>query len=1342
MTYSQLDLGDGYRLNSRQSNPNIGEDLEHLSSKYKNYKSAPATPRATTPTRIRSKNRAMMNGSNKDPASPPSVMNNGHQTRPMTATSIYSQDTTYSGYPDENASSWDSRSLGRDSALGPYMSAASGYGRPNNGLHSVDTPDRPNPFIHGSSIASEADNVVQMFLMNMNPNVSRRPPGRIEDLPSPTAAVPMPGSLGPSVTSNDPYSTEDRPDGNGVPNKTVLAQLRKDFFARQQQAQSYEKPEQTPKTNKYLRPENRWSKSEEPKPEMTTVVQGFVAPLMHHAEVVHVRQDSTSTEASGDTPVTSERNFEDQAFSNFKAEQSYDYPQEEKKSSPIKKKGFLASIFKKSSGRKGRRHSYYSDDDPIQNDSLPPQEPIPPEFVQDEDLGHVSASEEVEEMPKLLPRKRSMSKPTDLDEILKMQEAMEREQNVAEVFANDPFFQSTLAEYNIDLAPSLPPRAPPTDNNSSAMMNASIDEPIYENQHQISAPSLETTQEIDVDAVLGYSDEKAIQNIEWPSQETIQPSTQQPTQPTQPSMPQPQESFSNHLEIDYAKPAKARKGFFNFGKKSKPKPGKNDEVSYYIEEPQPEPPSDLLEQVPTTSEDERPLSIHEAKDLPVNSSSKPGFFKFKGKKDKSIPDQISQDEKFEIEAETANPTASNPSKPSFFKLRGKSKDADRYKEELEAPIEDFEKTSFVQDVDEPVNSAEVDHYNSEDSRLKEAKSTSMTTEIGEEEKDDTASDEMALGPIREEKPSFVTQISAANTSSDSEARNYNSSTSVKRPKKFGGFSSLFKSSSANLKSGRNNRKNEQIGTMAPVDVSHLVDDDEVIEMEAEIEEENKEQTDPDQLEDERPPSPDYERVQQERGRARPRQKSGGFSNFFGPAKPRSRPSSQSRPSNQFIRDNKRARSLPRQKSKPAGGGGLSDFFGVRAPSQASLHRSGSGPIPPRDPSVDGEQPQPPGRAESRSSMSSINRSNQRPPSKSKSMSGLFSLSTMQPKHSRRRPVEPPPSPPATVQAPAPPTPASEKVMGSQSSLASRHRRDSKGLSNFLNSSPLRKSNRMPRSSTFPRPEDPQQRTKPQQPQQPQNRDQQTTRQNNTSAQPHRESMQRPSTASQPENVDKIEIADEVNETKDSIESGDKNSGLRPPQPQQQQKVMGRRSGRFRRQNSQTTPSQLKGPHTLPPSGPPGAAPGPEFTEQSLTRDLFAETVNRSSSRRGSQTSLHQPKESTETLPPDTEYEQAIHNSTTTKVGRGGRNNSYKMAKGEMESRPGVRNYNSLPRLGGRKNQQSRDQSVPHPRQNQAGSAVTSPSDPETRSLGDQRQQRRQQRRGQQQRGNNDNCQMM
>ena len=117
-----------------------------------------ATPRATTPTRQRRNKYNRMNegppsgsaGAGARPvngtasaAAETGLLNGGH-SRPVTSNSVYSQDV------DENASSWDSRSLGRDSALGPYMSA---YREPQHRPASEDFfSDRPNPFLQGTNI--------------------------------------------------------------------------------------------------------------------------------------------------------------------------------------------------------------------------------------------------------------------------------------------------------------------------------------------------------------------------------------------------------------------------------------------------------------------------------------------------------------------------------------------------------------------------------------------------------------------------------------------------------------------------------------------------------------------------------------------------------------------------------------------------------------------------------------------------------------------------------------------------------------------------------------------------------------------------------------------------------------------------------------------------------------------------------------------------------------------------------------------------------------------------------------------------------------------------------------
>ena len=170
------------------------------------------------------------------------------------------------------------------------------------------------------------------------------------------------------------------------------------------------------------------------------------------------------------------------------------------------------------------------------------------------------------------------------------------------------------------------------------------------------------------------------------------------------------------------------------------------------------------------------------------------------------------------------------------------------------------------------------------------------------------------------------------------------------------------------------------------------------------------------------------------------------------------------------------------------------------------------------------------------------------------------------------------------------------------------------------------------------------------------------------------------------------------------------------------------SGRFRKQSNPAF-GQPQGPHRLPPPGP---APAPSSTAENLTREIFSETVNRPS-RRGSMTSLHQPKETTaDVLPPerDSEYDQAVskgmvaNNQDRGSATVANRNDSYKKAKGGGN----MRNYNSLPRLG-----KDRQRAAPISQQ------ASMNDDPETRSLGEQRAAQRQRRGGQK---GNDNCQMM
>ena len=175
-------------------------------------------------------------------------------------------------------------------------------------------------------------------------------------------------------------------------------------------------------------------------------------------------------------------------------------------------------------------------------------------------------------------------------------------------------------------------------------------------------------------------------------------------------------------------------------------------------------------------------------------------------------------------------------------------------------------------------------------------------------------------------------------------------------------------------------------------------------------------------------------------------------------------------------------------------------------------------------------------------------------------------------------------------------------------------------------------------------------------------------------------------------VDKIELAPDQSAESSGGGGGGGNESATSA-ASDSRRVMGRRSGRFRKQPNQATPSQLQGPHRLPPPGPGLPPPGSGATAANLTRDIFAETVNRPS-RRGSMTSLNQPKDTNDILPPerDSEYDQAVSKGMSAPnqdQARGGpnntatnRNDSYKRAKGGSGGGGGnMRNYNSLPRLG-------------------------------------------------------------
>ena len=328
-------------------------------------------------------------------------------------------------------------------------------------------------------------------------------------------------------------------------------------------------------------------------------------------------------------------------------------------------------------------------------------------------------------------------------------------------------------------------------------------------------------------------------------------------------------------------------------------------------------------------------------------------------------------------------------KPSFFSFKSKSRSR-----EVPIQIEPEPEVSLLQGHHLEVTPNDDEEMDSERNEITkdEVKETLETIANSSAE----IAPEDQLGPIKEEQPSFSRPPSAGDKSTS-------------RPAKRKGLSGLFKS-----KKSQQQTVPKQIGTMQPVDVSHLVDEDDV-----EVEVPPPEQ----------PVEPTEE--QQPLDRSRTRRKSGaGLSSFFS-----NRPNSQTpRDRDNFTRNDRRSRSLPRSSKRD-----LQD----PAPRQAN------------------NRPQ-----------------QRHPPPKSKSMGGFFNLQPKHPRRPQVPPPAPPASAATAAEEstheqasePIHETNSSRAASrtGSMSSLASSKRREIKGLSNFFGTSPLRKSNRMPRSQTFPK----------------------------------------------------------------------------------------------------------------------------------------------------------------------------------------------------------------------------------------------------------------------------------
>lgn len=238
--------------------------------------------------------------------------------RPTTADSQFSQET----FPDDDRMSYESRSLaaysnfsGRDSVLDNGLNS-NGYRYP---YPSEPEQDKPNPFVRGTEIHREANTNVQAYLRHHNNQVinryadsvsssvistsdSAKPiPGRIEDLPSPTSPF--------KVSSN----TEDdelllSPTGSAS-SRQKIKQLREEYLNRSPEELVLQKP----KTNKYLKEENRWTspvkKTKDEVDKMngmgvevsSGVVSSYHVPEMHHAQMVTLRRDSSSSSSSSDS---------------------------------------------------------------------------------------------------------------------------------------------------------------------------------------------------------------------------------------------------------------------------------------------------------------------------------------------------------------------------------------------------------------------------------------------------------------------------------------------------------------------------------------------------------------------------------------------------------------------------------------------------------------------------------------------------------------------------------------------------------------------------------------------------------------------------------------------------------------------------------------------------------------------------------------------------------------------------------------------------------------------------------------------------------------------------------
>ena len=344
VTYSRLSLGEGYRYNSRQSIADVRKDIEEANNRFdavysqqgygRNFKSCPVTPRANTPTRTLSRSNRLLLDNESDIGT--NIYINTDNSRQSNSRCSYinnpspcNNNGSFYGHDDDRYS-FESRSLTaysnyseRDSIIDNNYRYPYAREPTYNNIYPEPTRniEKENPFLRNSSYDA-ADNVVNLFLQKSffssvanNNNVS---------------------SSGPANSTNStvsPVSDQTPVSSPAFNTRSAIAQLKKEFLARPP-------PERLPlrqkPKNKYLvrgvssppvSPDLELAPPPAtpsdtvtclpPTPTQTgpgqitkTGMEPFFLsdtvntedrPKLHHAEVINVRKDTTSTAEGGST---------------------------------------------------------------------------------------------------------------------------------------------------------------------------------------------------------------------------------------------------------------------------------------------------------------------------------------------------------------------------------------------------------------------------------------------------------------------------------------------------------------------------------------------------------------------------------------------------------------------------------------------------------------------------------------------------------------------------------------------------------------------------------------------------------------------------------------------------------------------------------------------------------------------------------------------------------------------------------------------------------------------------------------------------------------------------------